>query len=377
MVTERYLPIWGGAENQLQQLVKLLAEQHCDVEIVTRRWHRAMSRYEFLDGIPVYRVGIPGSGPLATLVFVLSVLAYLLRRRRRYRIVHSHGAANMGALIAFSTLFSKAATVAKIATAGRIPNLNRTAIGRGQLALFKRVDKIVCMSQQILDELNAVEVKPARIAHIQNGVDGERFCPATEIERAAWRTGKGLPDSAVIVVFSGRLVQRKGVDVLIDAWERIDAVRNRAHLFLLGSGTDQPDSVEAELLEKVRTHKIANVHFEGDVPAPENYLNVADIFTFPSRREGFPNALLEAMAAGTIVVASRIGGNEDLITNGDTGILFDLDDVNALAATLRSLIEDSAKRKIMAARGRAHVLEHNSLPVIVQKYSQLYTKLID
>jgi len=377
MVTERYLPIWGGAENQLRQLVKLLTEQHCDVEIVTRRWHRAMSSYELIDGIPVYRVGMAGAGPLATLTFVLSLLAFLLRRRHHYRIVHSHGAANMGALIAFSTLFSDAATVAKIATAGRIPHLNRTPIGRGQLALFKRVDKIVCMSQEILDELNAVEIEPARIEHIQNGVDGERFRPATEIERAVWRAEKGLPDSAVIVAFSGRLVQRKGVDVLIDAWERIDAVRNDAHLFLLGSGTDQPDSVEAELIEKVRSRKIANVHFEGDVPAPEDYLNVADIFAFPSRKEGFPNALLEGMAAGAIAVASRIGGNEDLITNGDTGILFNLDDVDALSATLQSLIEDPAKRKIMATRGRAHVLEHNAMPVIAQKYSHLYTRLVD
>ena len=376
MVTERYLPIWGGAENQLRQLAKLLVEQNCDAEIVTRRWRRDMSRDEIIDGIPVCRVGVPGAGPLASLVFVLSLLAFLLHRRRRYRVIHSHGAANMGALIAFSALLSDAATVAKVATAGRIPRLYRTPIGRVLLFLLKRVDKIVCMSQEILDELNAVGVESARIAHIQNGVDGERFCPATEIERAAWRAERGLPETAVIVVFSGRLVQRKGVDVLIDAWERIDAVRNDAHLFLLGSGTDQPDSVESEILESVRSRKIANVYFEGDVPAPEDYLNVADIFAFPSRREGFPNALLEGMAAGTAAVASRIGGNEDLIANDDTGILFDPDDVVALADALRSLIVYSAKRKTMATRGRAYVLEHNALSVIAREYTLLYTRLV-
>lgn len=105
-------------------------------------------------------------------------------------------------------------------------------------------------------------------------------------------------------------------------------------MYLLGSGADQPDSVEHEMRGRVRDNAIPNIVFVGDTARPEDYLGVADLFLFPSRREGFPNAVLEAMSAGAAVIASNIGGCADLIRSGETGILVEPDVLRPLRSSL-------------------------------------------
>lgn len=375
MVSERYLPIWGGAENQLAQLAPRLAGKGVNVMILTRRWRPDMARREHIGEIPVRRIGVPGSGAVAKAVFAVSLLVFLLLKRRRYDVLHSHGAVKMGALIACIAALTGRPAVAKIATAGAIPRLRGTLPGRLALALFKRVDTVICMSREIHRELESIAVDPARIAWIENGVDADRFAPRSESARADWRQGSGLSAGALVAVYSGRLVRRKGIDVLVKAWSRIDSVAANAHLFLLGSGIDQPDSVEQDIRARVQGDAIPNIVFVGDTARPEDFLGAADLFVFPSRREGFPNALLEAMAAGTAVIASNIGGCADLIRSGKNGILVEPDDPQALAEQLHICLAQTETRARLGKAARWHVVEHNGLEKITDRYLDLYRTL--
>lgn len=375
MVTERYFPIWGGAENQLRELVRLLGKHNHNVDVVTRRWKTSMPRIESIEGATVHRIGIPGESLLALFVFILALFTYLIRNRHKFDVVHSHGAVKMAALLAVAEVFTGVPVVAKIATAGHIPSLQNHIFGKFILALLKRVDVLVCISSEIRAELQEIHIPDEKIRYIENGVNTTRFKPFNEELRTTWRFERALPEDAVLVLFAGRLVRRKGIDILIDAWKVVEKADARAHLYLLGSGDYQPDSIELELQKSVATCGLRRIYFEGNVPAPENYLNVADLFAFPSHKEGFPNAVLEAMAAGLPVVASRIGGNEDLIIHNSTGLLYQVDNSNELAECLIKLITDPRIRSRLGIQARCHVLTYNSITRIASLYSTLYSEL--
>lgn len=375
MVTERYLPIWGGAENQLRQLAPHLINRGCNVEIVTRRWHKEMLEQELVSGVMVHRVGIPGTSLFAQIVFIGSLLLFLLRFASRVDIYHSHGAVNMGALCALIRLLQKKSNVAKIATAGKIPRLVSTISGRLVLSIFKYSSAIISMTGEIEHELKSIKVSDSILNSIPNGVDCGRFRPASSSERREWKKNNGIPPETLILLFSGRLVFRKGLDLLIDAWSRILSSVPEAFLLVVGSGSYQPDSVEEEMREKIIREKLENVKFVGETQQPEEYLSKADCFIFPSRIEGFPNALMEAMASRLPCVAARIGGVEDLIKDNENGVLFESGNSSDLAEKCIALLHNKEKREYICENARTDMLKHYSFQVISEKYIRLYESL--
>lgn len=377
MVIDRYFPIWGGAENQLRQLSKRLLDLGCHVTVVTRRWKESMLSRDCIDGIPVVRVGWPGTSLIATLGYILSLMYYLLRKRKAINVIHTHGAAALGALGSFAARITGLPNIAKIATAGRIPELTVNLPGQLILNLLKSSYAIICMSEEIRRELIAINTSPQRIVYITNGVDVNRFQPAPESKRHEWRIARGFSSDTPIAVFSGRLVPRKGIDVLVAAWHQVADLHPSAQLFILGSGADQPDSIENQVKSEVIEKGITNVTFVKDSPAIESYLNIADIFVFPSRKEGLPNALLEAMASGLATISSDIGGVVDLIKDDETGLLFPYGDVEALSDHIIELLNDPYKQKRLGARARQHVLSHYSFKQIAQQYIELYMDVMN
>lgn len=376
MVIERYIPIWGGSENQLRQLSPHLTKAGYQVEVVTRRWHQNMLSWDIVDDVIVRRLGKPGEGRIATLYFVVVLFWHLLRKAGKNCIIHTHGAAALGAVGVLAARMRGAAVVAKIATAGRIPLLCRNAAGRLVLSLFKRADKIVSMTNEIKEELTAIGTCTDQIVRIPNGVDGQRFRPSTVSERDVWRKARGMADEVPIVVFSGRFVPRKGLDLLLEAWPRVVGQEPSAQLIVLGSGADQPDSIEKRMRRVVSEKGLANVSFEGECKEPETYLAIADIFAFPSRKEGFPNALLEAMASGLAVVARRIGGVSELIEDQLTGLLCAPNDTVGLSQALLQLTMDRKFRDRLGKQAREQVLKNYKFEQVAKKYERVYNELV-
>jgi len=376
MVTERYFPIWGGAESQLQQLIPYLVSRGCTVEIVTRRWHLGMDRQEDIDGVSVSRLGIPGSSNWATLIFILSLLVFFIRNRTNVDIYHSHGAVNMGVFCRVAKILTGKKNVTKIATAGRISKLSTKLYGRFLLALFKRSDAIICMTEEIQKELSDINTPAAAIRRITNGVNGNRFVPVSSKQRILWRQHWGIKDSDKLILFSSRLVPRKGLDILLNGWPVIQENYPNIWLLIIGSGTDQSDSTEKQMREKVNREKLINVQFLGETNKLEQYLGVADLFVFPSKQEGFPNALLEAMAAGLPVVASRIGGVIDIIEENKTGILFESGNSNDLALQISSCLARPETLKKMGKQARDYVLTQYSFEAIATQYVAVYRDLL-
>jgi len=146
-------------------------------------------------------------------------------------------------------------------------------------------------------------------------------------------------------VFAGRLAEEKGLDVLLDAWERVADGRAGARLTLVGGGGNF-GSVEAELRARVLASELLRetVTFTGWVADVEPYLRDADVFVLPSCWEGLSNALLEACALRRLVVASEIPGNTEVL-GADHGLLFRPGDANGLTVALAGAFDDQRLRE--------------------------------
>lgn len=196
------------------------------------------------------------------------------------------------------------------------------------------------------------------IRMIPNGVDTARF-------RSSGRTGREGPAR---LLFVGRVVRQKGLDVLLDALALLpgDAA---FELTVVGDGPLR----EALAGQARRLGLEGRVSFAGWLgrEAMPGVFDRADVFVFPSRDEGMPNAVLEAMASGLPVVATRISGNEELVVDGETGFLAQPDAPAALAGALSRLIADPALGRRLGAAGRERVTREFSWRAVAEAYVAL------
>ena len=204
---------------------------------------------------------------------------------------------------------------------------------------------------------------------IPNGVDVDRF-PAHRDPGAA-RTSLGLPPGVPLAVFTGKVIPRKNVEELFVLARRIP----RLHIVLVGSFTE-PFYGDGYLqrLRKDYPDVVARVHAVGEVPMDvvPRYLEAADVFVFPSRLEGMPNSVLEALAAGIPVVAARTEAHVEIITP-EIGWLYD--GANELQHRVEELLSDPSLGFRVADRAREVVRTRYSLGAAAQSYLDLYRNL--
>ncbi len=217
-------------------------------------------------------------------------------------------------------------------------DLNVIAKRRSARAILSLVlplaDALVSVSEPLSRELVDLGVSRERIHLVQNGVDDTLFFPR---DRAAVRREIGVPEGKKVVFFVGRLEPAKGIGELMAAWDRVSARRSDATLVLAGEGVSR-----AEVDAWAKRHGDA-VRVLGGAPLSDvaRWHGASDLFTLPSWREGTPNAVLEALASGRPVVATRVGGIPDVLREPEAGYLVPAKDPVALAdALLRALSRD-------------------------------------
>lgn len=179
-----------------------------------------------------------------------------------------------------------------------------------------------------------------RYCVVRNGVDLSHFEAADEPARRAARGRLGLPPSAPLAVCVGRVTRQKGQDLLLTAWSAVHARHPDARLAIVGTG---------DLLEPLRRQAPPGVIFPGQVPDPRPWYAAADVVVLPSRWEGLPLTLLEALATGRSVIGTDIPGIAEALPPG-TGTLIPAGDTAALA---EALARRAAHPYLAAAEGRA------------------------
>lgn len=178
----------------------------------------------------------------------------------------------------------------------------------------------------------------------------------------------------IYLLFIGRLVLDKGIVELIHAFQKIQVNNDKLKLILCGhfeSGLDPlPADVEAQIAEN---KNIIHINWTDKVPY---FLALANMFVFPSYREGFPNVLLEAGAMKTPIVCSRIAGNVDIVEDQVTGLIFESQNENDLERVLLYALENRAQQQQMAATLQQNIVQNYSREVFWQTLLSEYHKLL-
>jgi starch synthase len=199
-------------------------------------------------------------------------------------------------------------------------------------------------------------VPAERIASIPNPLDLDFWSPE---DRAAARAALGLPADGRIVVWHGRVdMRRKGLDLLLDAWQRLPSDRQgvKRTLLLIGTGADA--ALLGKRLGDLADESIIWIdRFVNDRPLMRRYLSAADLYVLPSRHEGFAVAPLEAMACGLPIVAADVAGIADVLPRGEEsgGLVVPREDARALAKALDRLIGSPGEGADLGVRARREI----------------------
>jgi glycosyltransferase involved in cell wall biosynthesis len=203
---------------------------------------------------------------------------------------------------------------------------------------------------------------------IHNGVDAHRF---RDDDRETGRQALGMPADAVVVGTVGRLDPVKDQLGLLEAFARLAKTDSRAVLAIVGDGPCR-EALEARARMPDLAGRVRLYGERHDVPV---LLQGLDVFVLPSIAEGISNTILEAMATGVPVVATRTGGNPELVEDAVTGMLVPVGRPEALAEALRAYVTDPHLRALHGKAARQRVLEEFALGRMARRYADLYQAL--
>jgi glycosyltransferase involved in cell wall biosynthesis len=391
-LAESFHPVLGGGEAHIRLLASRLVTLGTECLVLTRRGERGWAEEERLDGVRVLRVPPSGPGRIGKYAMVPSVVSALARYRNDFDLIVVRG----GRVLALPGLLAgralgKAVVLQPEVTgemSGEIYTwgtpLHRPWV-RGAVGLLASVrnrllrdaDACIAISSQVRAKLLAAGISPERIADVPHGVDTTRFRPASAEEQRALRATLGLAVEGPIIVFTGRLLRGKGVDVLIGAFSRLAPRWPKAHLVVVGSGDGQSLSIEVEAHQAVAEDPAlaGRVTFAGRVHNVADYLRAADVFAFPSLFEAMPLSVIEAAACGLACVASRVGGIPEVLEDGTSGMLLPPGDRGALVAALETVLAGNETKRALGAGARAAVLGRFDFDASVERYRTLFSEV--
>ncbi len=370
VINSEFPPIGGGAGSASAFLSAALAERGQEVAVLTSRFadlpHREMQQGVDVIRIPALRQRADRSEALEQIIFVGSSALHAVRLARRWK---------PDAVIAFfgvpsgpaAWLLNKFHRIPYVVSlrGGDVPGFRpydfgtyHRLIGPFLKVIWRDAAAVVANSQGLLKL--AKDFMPGQdIQVIPNGVDSTVF----PFEEREWTLPK--------LLFTGRLVYQKGLDILLEA---LGGLKDLAwQLTLVGDGP-QRSSLAMQAQGLGITEHITFVGWQPRQALPQLYRE-ANLFVLPSRHEGMPNALLEAMSSGLPAIASCIAGNEELVLDGQTGLLFPSGDVPALREALRALLTDASRRETMGAVARARVEKDFAWSQVAEKYLGLLSTL--
>jgi glycosyltransferase involved in cell wall biosynthesis len=372
LLTTYYYPFIGGIETHARRLASYLTHHRIGVVILTKRVDRHSPALDKIDGIPVYRIPPAGErNMLQKWVMIPLAIFTLLRLRKQFDVIYCPGYRAIGiAAIAAGKLLRRPIILNDnnngiLSCRNWDSSLARCYINpQGWLAsclkwpvhrTYASASAFACVSRENVEEALQCGIPSERVHYMPNSVDTERFRPPLPREREQIRSEEGWPEDRLVCMFVGRLSLEKGILDLLQAWRVIDD--RRAILVIVGP--DMPGhhmDVGPAVRRYVDEHQLQDrMLLHGPSEDVPRLLRAADIFIQPSHYEAFPLSVIEAMATGLAVVASKVGGIIDCLVDGVNGLLCKPASPDELAKQIQRLIDDPALRAVLGPQARATV----------------------
>jgi glycosyltransferase involved in cell wall biosynthesis len=360
----------GGTENQFMTLGRLIDRSRFDLTFAClRRWGPFVDELGQL-GIPLHEYQVSTFRS----VQALAQQARLARQIARSRIDVVHAYNFYGNVFAVPP-GRLTAPVVIASIRDRSPYLT---------AMQKRVQRYACQfADRILVNADAVRdwlvgeegYDPANIVVIRNGVDTTRFTGAPAGDRI--RSELGIRADARLVVVVSRLTRMKGLEQFLASAAALKQ-RYPGLRFLIVGETSPPDPEYLRELEHLSAalgvaDRVVFTGRRSDVPA---VLSAADVAVMPSLNEALSNVLLESMAAGAPVVATRVGGTPEALEDGETGLLVPAGDAAAITTAVSRLLDDRALACRLGQAARARIADRFSVDRMVRATENLYLELL-
>ena len=297
-----------------------------------------------------------------------------LLQRESFDIVHAHCSLAGAVARPLARLMRRAVvmfTVHAFAAHERQGALKRAVLGGVERGLDHCTDRYVVSTGHYRDEMIARRIAQRdRIEVIPLGIALPPLERSGPDARRRARAELGLDESHEVVMFSGRLETQKGLVFLLQAWAALVARRPLARLVLLGDGP-----LHHELVRSAASLGIADsVRFAGWRDDAAALLVAADLFCLPSLWEAFGYVLLEAMAAGVPILASRVGGIPEVLAEGEFGRLCPPGDAPALAAGIAAALNEREALAAVAEKAKAHLHAQHDVMRMVQRHADVYLR---
>jgi glycosyltransferase involved in cell wall biosynthesis len=383
-----------GVGSFLEPIAKGIAARGHEVHLVAP-WHPAITRgredagvfFHFFRYAPVpslnvfgYASGLEADTRLKSAAWIVAPSALAagwfkavrVAQKRRATIMHAHWVIPggvIGALAARRLPLVVSLHGSDVFVAERHP-----LVGRAARSVFNRASWVTACSDDLHRRALALGARPTSTETVPYGVDVRRFAP-DPAARIEVRTQYGLGD-APFVFSAGRLVSKKGFEILIDAMIRVRQSHPRARLLIAGDG-DLKDALTARASHLGAPVLVGNQSQD----AVARLAAAADIVVVPSVHDdagnvdGLPNFALEALASGTPVIASRVGGLPQAIEDAVSGLLVPERDIEALATAIATLLADPARRQALGQAARAAVARNFSWGSVAERFDGIYARV--
>ncbi len=349
----------GGSERQMAEIAKALDRSQFDPRVGCFRPAGLRADDLRAAGVPIVHFPVP---TMVSLRGALRIGAYV--REQGIRLVHTFDTPANSYGVPAARLIGGTAVV----SSQRVDRALWPAAQRHAMRITDHmVDAIVVNCEFLRRSLRDEEKVPDGMIRLcYNGVDTNLFRPASSPRPDVLR------DASLVIGVVCALRPEKGLEVLLEAFAAAGHLPPGAKLAVVGSGPSL-----SKLQDRARELGVMSACvFEPATSRVADWLHAIDIFVLPSFSEALSNSLMEAMACGCCVVASRVGGNPELVAHGETGMLFEAGDAVGLASILCALASDPQRRAGLASMASALMNSRFSLATAARRMGEIYSDVL-
>ena len=382
MVTGAYHPEISSGGLQSQLMARALGGR-AEVRVLTTAIDFTTPRYSTVEGVEVSRIHLRAESLPSKVFAALTTIPELARLVGWSDVVHIHGVSTKNILVSATAKLLGRPIVLSLHTMGADEPGPIRKNGRLMYQSFQAATKYLAVSSGLMEASRAAGVPADRIEVVPNGIDTDQFKPASPAEKIALRRQAGHDVAGPVILFVGYFSHDKQPRVLFDAWMKLlDEHGIDATAWFVGATKSSYYEVDERIAidmqrdaaARGRSHRLI---FTGPVHEVQRYFRLADVFVLPSRREGLPVALMEAMACGLPSVASRLPGATDtLIENDVSGLLVPPEDVDAFTGAIATLLNEPARAAAMGEAARQIVLDRFASEKIAARWLDAYGRVL-
>lgn len=367
------------ANPDFARLGKELAKRNHHLSVITSI--RPVDKPEPVDNVEIFEVN-----PFVTIYRIPHTLSFV--PSFVYRIVKQQGVEVMHLLNDLSTNAAFASLVSRLTDVPYVYTIQGPGTRLGhplvdtvieayhqtvERWIVDRAKKVILLSSGLIPTAEELGVEEDRMAIVPSAIDPTHFSSErSEVKEEAKRLRDelGIHDSLVLG-YVGRLAPVKGLEVFFSAVKQIQDEYPNLTILIIGDG-----ALRKNLEETADTLKVRTI-FAGWKRDTLPYYSLMDIFVLPSFSEGLANVLLEAMAMEKAVVATKVGGNPDIVLNGENGFLVPAGDSERMASALGRLVEDEGLRARIGACNRRKIEKHFSWNTTVERIERVYCEALN